>query len=112
MLLPGLFGYCDVEMAEALHSRHLFVLGTRSAKKAVHARYPADAIIGPCQVPVCLLYLGYPYPCNWPVRQYKNQNLPVAGLVSDSNSSPSDVCMPQNAHLPYYLVWASTKYRA
>ena len=47
--LPGFFGYCDVQMAEGVHSRHPFVLGGSGAKKALHARYPADAIIGPCQ---------------------------------------------------------------
>ena len=56
-LPPGFFGYCDVVLAEALHSRQPFVLGT--AKKAVHARYPADAIIGPCQ-PCLRAHLGYP----------------------------------------------------
>ena len=57
-LPPGFFGYCDVVLlAEALHSRHPFVLGT--AKKALHARYPADAIIGPCQ-PCLRAHLGYP----------------------------------------------------
>ena len=103
--LPGFFGYCDVQMAEAVHSRHPFVLGGERSKEGI-----ARAISCGCHnrsLPA--LFAGLT--CNWAGRQYKNQNLP-AGLVSDSNSSPSDVCMPQNAHLPYYLVWARTKYRA
>ena len=82
-------------------------IGPRAKKKAVHARYPADAIIGPCQ-PCLRTLTSLPIP-----PQLGRSPIPrPAGLVSDSNSSPSDVCMPQNVHLPYYLVWASTKYRA
>ena len=98
LLRPRFFGYCDVEMAEATHSAHPFVLGGNL--EAVHARYPADAIIGPCQP--CLRTCLVP---NLPaIGQVANTR--PAGLVSDSNSSPLDVCMPQNAHPPYYLVWA------
>ena len=108
-LPPGFFGYCDVVLlAEALHSRQPFVLGT--AKKAVHARYPADGchnrtlptlFAGPLRLPlVAGLQLG-----RSPIQEPEPD--------PDSNSSPSDVCMPQNAHRsPYYLVWAGTKYRA
>ena len=108
-LPPGFFGYCDVVLlAEALHSRQPFVLGT--AKKALHARYPADGchnrtlptlFAGPLRLPlVAGLQLG-----RSPIQEPEPD--------PDSNSSPSDVCMPQNAHRsPYYLVWAGTKYRA
>ena len=33
--LPGFFGYCDVQMAEAVHSRHPFVLGGERSKEGI-----------------------------------------------------------------------------
>ena len=96
----GFIGYCDGG-SRAFPAP--VCIGDR--KKAVHARYPADAIIGPCHGPVCgatqvtQAAIGQ-------LNQYKNPVSSGLGLVSDSNSSPSDVCMPQNAHhRPYYLVW-------